>query len=189
MRVRLRERYTDAQLAAVYPTLRRYGREGAGATMDDRQSDHLLRIQMTIVVAEWMYEGGRVADLACGDGQIARALCDDPILGDLVGDYPLRGPIEETLGQVDRVELFVCSETLEHLDDPDAVLRAVRGRAEKLVVSTPIGETGSGNLEHYWGWDLEDVRAMLVDAGWAPVVFAECAVSDRGYRYQIWGCR
>ena len=187
MRIRLRERYTPEQLAAVYPAPRRYDRESGGAAMNDCQADHFLRVQATIALAAWMHDGGPVADLSCGDGQIARALTATPILGDLAAGYAIQGSIEETIHQLGPVELFICSETLEHLDNPDAVLVEIRKRARKLIVSTPYGEDTPVNPEHYWGWDKDGVGEMLAAAGFTPTAYMSLAVLRYPVFYQLWG--
>jgi hypothetical protein len=158
-----------------------------------RWADHLLRVDVTIQVARWLaaLNGCRsVADLSCGDAAIARALdMDTVILGDFAPGYEHQGPIEDTLDRIGPVDLFVCSETVEHLDDPDAVLKQIHTKARCLVLSTPVGETGDGNPEHYWGWDTDDVAAMLVGAGWRTVSLTEIKLRPNWvYDYQIWAC-
>lgn len=85
------------------------------------------------------------------------------------------------------VDLLVCSETLEHLDDPDAFLVRARTSARSLLVTTPENETGADNPEHYWGWDSEAVSAMLHSAGWRTVdhkIFQPLTADT--YRFQMW---
>ena len=109
------------------------------------------------------------------------------ILGDFAPGYELTGMIEETVHRVAHVNLFICCETIEHLDDPDAVLKQIRDRADALVLSTPIGETTPENPEHYWGWDQDGVRELLAGAGWEPVIQRD--VLHPLARFQLWGCR
>lgn len=85
------------------------------------------------------------------------------------------------------VDLLVCSETLEHLDDPDAFLERATLSARSLLLTTPENETATDNPEHYWGWDSEAVSQMLHDAGWNTVdhrVFTP--VTAQTYRFQMW---
>jgi hypothetical protein len=112
------------------------------------------------------------------------------IYGDLVHDVKnhLVGPIEETVFKLEPVDLFVCSETLEHLDDPDRVLALIRKRTKYLLISTPIGEYHTENPEHYWGWDVDGVRAMVDKAGFKPLVINELYLPGRYYDFQIWAC-
>lgn len=184
MRVRLRERHSDAELQRIY----------AVPHDSSHWRDHLIRVDTTIQTAKWM--GGRsVADLSCGDSRIASSLGIDTVyLGDYAPGYQFTGPIEKTIFEVPEVDLFILSETIEHVDDPDLVLRLIRNRAKMLVLSTPDGEgitsPDPGNEEHYWGWTSSDMHAMLVEAGWNPKVHQSINFYDPAfiYNFQIWGC-
>lgn len=181
MRKRLRPAHTEAELRELYRH-----------PHDHRQwEDHVQRVELTIAVARWF--AGSVlpaaADLSCGSGAILEAIpAERRYFGDYAPGWPYCGPIESTIDQVPDVDLFVCSETLEHLDDPDLVLKKIRGRSRMLVISTPIGETGDSNPEHYWGWDRDGVADMLTATGWRPVTYAELMLPTP-YDYQIWACR
>jgi hypothetical protein len=184
MRRRLRPAYTDAELATIYAT-----------PHDHRKHfDHLLRVDVTIQVGNWLAgEGvGRAADLSCGNGMVLQHIrARQKFYGDFAPRYPLVGPLEQTLDQIPDVDLFVCSETLEHLDDPDTVLKRLRDKTRMLLLSTPDGEDDDFNPEHYWGWDADEVRGMLVAAGFNPVVHTTVDLRPAGYVYsfQIWGCQ
>lgn len=184
MRVRLREMPSPGELATMY------------ATPHDHTQwvDHRIRVDFTTDLASYMVsEGQTVADLSCGDAAIARRLvtrCQaDAILGDLAPGYDLCGPIEQTIQQIPAVDLFICSETLEHLDDPDKVLGLIRGKTNRLILSTPEGETdGSRNKEHVWGWDADTVEQMLRNAGFDPKtkVLLDLRYAGGEYCFQIW---
>ena len=181
-RVRLRPAYSQAELAEIYA----YPWAFPGA-----MQDHRLRINTTIAVGRWFGQLDSVADLSCGDGEIALGLgaaCH--YLGDFAHGYPFQGPIEETIQQVPDADLFVCSETLEHVDDPDAVLRAIRPKCRYLLASTPIGEWNpEHNPEHYWGWTLEAFGMMLEEADFRKVVLVTLWTPPPYlYDYQIWLC-
>lgn len=160
-----------------------------------RWVDHLYRVDVTTAMAGLLLPpGGRVADLSCGDATIARRLeathGAHTQLGDYAPGYSHTGPIEETIGQIDPVHLFILSETLEHLDDPDMVLSQIRRKTSRLILSTPDGEGNNGNHEHLWGWDAEAVRQMLVGAGFRPLIHTTVDTRPAGYlySYQIWAC-
>lgn len=181
-RTRLRPAYTTEQLAEVYRTPHDH----------TRWADHHLRVDVTIEVARWMCRQHglqTVSDLSCGDAAIANALTETAVLGDYAPGYTYQGPIERTIDEIPPVDLFICSETIEHLDDPDMVLRKIRAKARCLVLSTPEGETGDSNPEHYWGWTSPDVEEMLRAAGFTPVVHNVLGLRETVYDYQIWGCR
>jgi hypothetical protein len=161
-------------LAETYPTPHDHTRFGWG---------HDLRVQLTIALGRAVQarEGlHSIADLSAGNGAIGEALMPEwgteaspgtvLFLGDIAPGYPITGPIEETVQQLDRIDLFVCSETLEHLDDPAQVLRDIRTRARWLLYSTPVhldvAEVTDENPEHLWQWDVIGVLGLLADAGW-----------------------
>lgn len=191
MRVQLRPFHDDVTLAKVY----------------DHVYDHTLWADHVQRVAWTIAEGRQIAhelnaqvmsDLSCGDGAILCGIAADRsevklIFGDLVpADHlDLIGPIEATIESFSSEmpsDLLVMTETLEHLRDPDAVLRAARSRFRGLLVSTPIGEdTTHDNIEHYWSWQMEDVLKMLTEAGWTPYRYARLDLP--WYDFQLWGCR
>lgn len=181
-RVRLRPRHTDSELRQLY----------AAPHVHTRWPDHILRVRLTVETAKWFTDAQSVADLSAGDAATIKAL-DIPrkVIGDFAPGYEITGPIEETIDLIEPVDLFICTETLEHLDDPDRVLRKIREKAKYLVLSTPCGETDDSNVEHYWGWDAGAVNAMLAHAGFQPVIETVLAFHDAGlpYDFQIWGCR
>ena len=186
MRVRLRPAWSPEQLAQIYAVPHKH----------DFWPDHRLRVAETINLAREMGVPDTVADLSCGDAVIGRALAPSRlILGDFAPGYELTGPLEQTLDQIPHVGMFICSETVEHLDDPDAVLARVREKADSLVLSTPLCETTDRNPEHYWGWDTDGVEAMLRAVSWTPVLQRNVIyMPDPGENwmaafYQIWGCK
>lgn len=169
MRTRLRPKHDDeaAFYASRYP----------GGYDHTRWPDHVERVEETVRWALRQLAGDSihsVADLSCGDGSLvatlARVLGADRVI---VGDVNTGGSamaVEQPLpASLDRlpdggVDLYVCSETLEHLDDPDRFLAALRTKTRLLLLTTPEGEATDGNPEHYWGWDSDAVRSMLVAA-------------------------
>jgi len=183
MRKRLRPAYPASELSTVYPS-----------TYDHtRWPDHLDRVAQTITFAHTAFpQAVSVADLSCGDAAIAQALADhwdaDCILGDLVAGYEHHGQIEDTITAVGPVDVFICSETLEHIDDPDHLLEQIRATASRLILSTPCDETIT-NPEHYWAWGAADVAAMLERAGWQPVAYQFIEYPDLDVRYQLWAAR
>lgn len=186
-RVRLRPAYDEAQLAELYPVPHDH----------TRWPDHIVRVDQTIALARDLAPDAKViADLSCGDAAIARELAGAAaahgeqvqlILGDYAPGYEITGPIEETLTQVKRADLWIISETVEHLDDPDGVLAGIRYRSDALVLSTPLSEFEPVNPEHYWGWDHDGVRDLLIGAGWNIAMQRD--VLHPLAQYQIWGCR
>lgn len=185
MRKRLRPMPSPDELARLY----------AKPHQHVRWADHRIRVDVTTTLACHVARaGGTVADLSCGDGAIALALQSTgmrAILGDYAPGYPIQGPIEETIHRIEPVDLYICSETVEHLDDPDSALAAIRQKTSTLVLSTPDGETDDSNPEHVWGWDAEAVEKMLRSAGFIPTSHTTLDLRPAGfvYSYQIWCCR
>ena len=184
-RTRLRPAYTPAELAALYTTPHDH----------TRWEDHKIRVAVTIEACRWFVRRGDVAsaaDLSCGDAAIINALdIEYPFLGDYAPGCDLTGPIEDTIDQIPPVDLFVCSETLEHLDDPDSVLKQIRAKTRYLVLSTPVDAGQDTNPEHYWSWDRVGVEEMLTAAGFAVDVYTAVDLRPGGYYYQfgIWASR
>ena len=135
-----------------------------------------------------------VADLSCGDGAIINSFKSyvpkiKLIKGDFVPDASLDvvGRIEDTIHTIEPVDLFILTETIEHLEYPVSFLAELRKKTRWLFLTTPTGEVpGHGNPEHIWSWDLDDMRTMLNDAGFTGEydIFVQ-----PHYTYQIWTCR
>jgi len=183
VRVRLRPAWSEAELAELCPVPHDH----------TKYRSHIVRVEHTISLGQALLRDTEmpavvtVADLSCGDAVIPRALCADPVLGDFAPGYPVTGMIENTVISCPLVDLFVLSETAEHVDDPDGLLAAIRYRAHRLLLSTPLAEFDDHNDQHYWGWDLDGVREMLIGAGWDPVLWSTVTGPDAAF--QIWGSR
>ncbi len=183
-RKRLRPAHSPERLAEIY------------ATPHDHTvfPDHVLRVDATIALARWMVGDGveRAADLSCGDGAVLSTVpAVSHIFGDFAPGYDYTGPIEETIEAIPPVNLLVCCETLEHLDDPDKVLGQIRRKTQGLVLSTPVGAWEDDNEEHYWAWSREGVEQMLTAAGFRLGVYLTVDFTPMGlpYNFGIWGAR
>lgn len=157
-----------------------------------RWTDHVRRVNATIDFGMSLLDGcvlDDAADLSCGDGAILDAIPSTrKIYGDLVSSHQLDvvGPIETTIHEIDEVDLIVSTETLEHLDDPDSVLKAIGEKTLMLLLSTPVNAwTDGSNTEHYWAWDTDAVSAMIESAGFRIVKYIELPL---WYQFGVWGC-
>lgn len=176
----LRPIWTESQLLRLY----------------DHQFDstlqHSERIQKTIEILDAFakdVDAKTVADLSCGDGAILNG-SQHPWQTKYLGDFTTTGPIDKTLMTIPQVDMFVCSETLEHLEDPGLTLYGIRCQARHLLLSTPTGEVDDKNPEHIWGWDEQGIGELLADAGWSHrsyVLFTQSPPLDK-YTFQIWTC-
>lgn len=183
-RVRLRPVHTPARLGQLYA-------EPHDHTL---WPDHVLRVDATIAFAR--EHAGPVdvaADLSCGSGAVLNALdAKWRLFGDYAPGYEYEGPIETTIGLIPHVDLFVCTETLEHVDDPDALLRLIRGKTDQLILSTPVDAWRDPNEEHYWAWSVRDIETMLRQAGFTVAASTVLDFTDQGcdyYRYGLWLAR
>jgi hypothetical protein len=178
---RLRPAYTETELAHLYQK-----------PHEHRQwRDHIHRVNMTIAMAKWWGELNSIADLACGDGAIIDALdARVKYKGDFAPGYEIVGALEETIHQIPVVDLFICSETIEHLDKPFEALKLIRAKSRHLILTTPNGESDSNNPQHYWGWDMAGMGSMLEEAGWNIEITTLISFKDKNliYDYQMWGC-
>jgi hypothetical protein len=189
----LRDFPDEAELAEMYAIPHDAKAWGAG---------HQLRVDATVALGCTMVDlddTSVVADLSCGNAEIPRRIAEHFECGVWLGDFApgprhsFTGPIEVTVEYLrdslgpddDHVDLFICSETIEHLADPWLVLERIGSVAERLLLSTPIDELdGSGTPEHIWGWGTHDVERMLLDTGWT-VTDSVLLLPHEGYEYQI----
>lgn len=196
---RLRAPYDVDQLARIY----------AEPYNSDRWPEHQLRIRVTAAIGNAMVDAfhDRVgADLSCGDGSLLRLLnLTERHFGDLMLSedaiyappyttslcIQYKGFIENTIHRIPPVDVFVMTETLEHLNYPDDMLMAIGEKSRRLVLSTPIEAWGDSNPEHYWAWDREYVSMMIQEAGFcntATFAVLDCRSNGQGYQFGIWGC-
>lgn len=209
-RVRLREARPEGE--AAY-----YARTYPSGYRHDVWPDHVERVAASVeMIARYSGLFRTAADLSCGDAAILKGCApflDSVVLGDVNGvpdevfgeaGWPPgvssahRLPASALPESLDRLrdrpplDLFVLSETLEHMDDPDLLLGLLSARSRYLFLSTPAGETAeTGNPEHYWSWEPADLHEMFLHTGWTPLELKLLKpVSTRGmanaYTYQMW---
>jgi hypothetical protein len=182
-RARLRPAHSAQALAGIYATPHQHA----------KWADHKVRVAVTAQFAHALV--GKVAkgaDLSCGDGTILSSMdVGERFFGDFAPGYPLTGPVDDTIEQIPHVDLFVSTETIEHLDDPDQTLKLIRGKASTLILSTPVDAFQDTNPEHYWAWSRAGVETMLTDAGFTVVAYCEVDFRPSGgeYSFGVWYCR
>ncbi len=125
-------------------------------------------------------EGKRVVDVGCGSGygSLLLSWAAASVIGiDLDPtaitharqqfpevDYRVAAA-DEPLG--DEVDLAVCFEVLEHVADPDAVLRAIAGQSRRLLLSmpNPLAVGSHLNPHHVNDWPVAHLKRRLRAAG------------------------
>lgn len=141
---------------------------------------HKIRTLVTGGMIAWL-RPGTVCDPACGDASLLQtAHLLHPIQLGYLGDishpsmenlditFPNRRYVQDaakTLEGAPPVDLVVLTEFLEHVQDPDSILRLARQKGTMLVASSPLNENES-NPEHFWAWDGEGYQEMLKETGW-----------------------
>jgi hypothetical protein len=146
-----------------------------------------------------------VFDPACGDGSIVLLANDlnriDRILLRDISQpgcdaIPRKENVEVQVGDImssewdEEFDLVVLTEVLEHIEDPDRILRLARRRSKFLVASSPEMRIGQfdRNVEHLWMFDGDGYVKMLMDAGWLPFHKTHMGFPNSDYDFQIWVC-
>lgn len=202
-RIRLRDARPEGE--AVF-----YARTYPDGYRHDVWPDHVERVKASAdMIEKYAWQFRTAADLSCGDGALINRIShrlSRAVLGDINGvpasaAVGCRAQVLETIGaatlpdsleHLEPVDLFILSETLEHMDDPDGLLVRVGDVARYLFLSTPLNEEAdSGNTEHYWSWGQDDVHRILEGAGWSPLeleLLRPVSTWDMpgAYTYQLW---
>lgn len=182
----LRNFHSSERLSQIYSKPHDHSIYGRG---------HHTRVEITkVVLAEVANrtKSSSVGDLSCGNGAIAKSLnFSHTYLGDYAPGYDYFGPIDKTILNMPKVSLYICSESLEHLEDPATVLKLIRNKSDHMILSTPIENWEDTNEEHYWSWDRDGVESLLVESGWSVDSFLMLDTTTFGepYKYGIWGCK
>jgi hypothetical protein len=151
---------------------------------------------LMISVGKSFRDVSSIADLSCGDATIARVLGEhygvEPVLGDFAPGYEYTGFLSSTVPQLEVVDLYVCTNTVEHLDDPDSDLKLIREHCREMLCSTPVEEWDEPSGGHYWAWDREGVEEMLRRAGFRVSAYVELDLTpfwNPHCKHGIWACR
>ena len=169
--------------------------------------DHQLRALVTGAAIAWI-KPKSVIDPACGDGTVVLAadllsgiervwLSDisGPNILDLVkrldGRHPSwsisKTPLEQAMEIAGQFDVIVLTEILEHLEDPDGLLRQAAKMARFLVASSPQmrDQQVDDNPEHLWMFDADGYRGLLGANRWQAIQHTELNFPYQ-YDFQIW---
>jgi hypothetical protein len=101
------------------------------------------------------------------------------------------GDIKVILDNASKTDVVVLTEILEHLSDPDSVLRLARVCGTYLVASSPVMRPAQvdGNPEHEWQFDRAGYEQMLQAGGWSVMQYTFLNFPATEYDFGIWVCR
>jgi hypothetical protein len=154
--------------------------------------EHVRRVAFTRdLIQELVSEHGltSLADLSSGDAEVTKSVRG--LDSRHYRDYSDHGEDILSLlnGLLQPVDLFVCTETIEHLEAPWTVIEKIREKTKWLVLSCPNGEKNTENWEHYWSFTQNDVLDMLTQAGFTETKCHGLWEPGWNYDYQIWTAR
>lgn len=162
------------------------GERQVSPSLDGIRRDHVARYEWA---AAQLPAHSRVIDFACGVGYGTRILADaghkargydkdNDALRYAERHYSGAGTIFVTAngnapGPLPESDAAVCFETIEHLEDPRPLLRALRAAAPLLLASVPNedvmpysprpGVVTAFHHRHYTKWEF---KALLQECGW-----------------------
>jgi hypothetical protein len=168
------------------------------------QSVHNARFRATrdlVVQAVTEFDVVSIVDFGCGDGGLLALLADEGIeetRGVLTWGYDLM-PSNVRYGtevrhvdvryrdflnaEVEWGQLAICTEVLEHLQDPHGWLRLVRSHSDFLIASSPANETEEHHDgSHAWCWDMDGYARLVSQAGYRVMEHVEV---EGGFNFQV----
>jgi len=172
--------YTEEQIAADYGVVwpQAADDDSAGYAHQNLAGCKNRFIMQNVCVAfgEGFGKVTSLADMSCGDARVPRSLAEysgiEPILGDYTPGYAYTGTLQETVPKLPVVDLFVSTNTVEHLNEPDEDLKLIRQHCNKLLLACPIDEHDAGG-QHLWFWTREGVEDMFTAAGFRQEAYCE----------------
>jgi SAM-dependent methyltransferase len=157
------------------------GERQVAPTIDGIRRDHVARYEFA---ATHIGKKKRVIDFACGVGYGAHVLAtaghsvhafdvDTDALA-YAGKHFKHARVKHSAmdardpGALPKADAAVCFETVEHLEDPRPLLRALRAAAPQLLASVPNESVYpyTGQAYHYRHYTLAQFEALLAECGW-----------------------
>jgi SAM-dependent methyltransferase len=158
------------------------GERQVAPTIDGIRRDHVARYEFA---ARSIGRRRRVIDFACGIGYGSRLLAEAGHVVhacDVDEDALAYGRKHFGHGRVKfdaidardpsalpKTDVAICFETVEHLEDPRPLLRALRASAPRLIASVPNEAVYpyTGQAYHYRHYTPAQFKELLAECGWA----------------------
>ena len=194
MRERVHDRYSDAEFDELYKA------PWEQASPDHPHLEHCpnpwVYWDLMVAFGKSFSGVGSIADMSCGDATVPRALGEHfgvaPMLGDYAPGYAYTGTLQDTVPLLPVVDLYVCTNTVEHLDDPDTDLKLIREHCTEMLLATPVEEWHDHDNGHYWAWDRDGVEEMAAAAGFTVSAYVELDLTpfwNPHCKHGIWAMR
>lgn len=180
---KLRRFHTPQRLAEIY----------ANQYQHVQWQSHQERVQVTTEIAQRLIDAEgikRIADFSAGDRAIVSGLAGytDAWLHDITDDGV--DIVERLREETFQYDLFICTETIEHVERPWELLEEIAPRTRWLLLSTPLDEDpAEDNWEHYWSFEAVDIDDLLIQSGFPHGVMTTHRPATGPYTYQIWIAR
>lgn len=164
----------------------KHGERQVSPTIDGIRKDHVDRYKF---VAKRLAKGSRVIDFACGigygtrtmavAGAIAHGFDIDPEAIEYAKQHYIWHNTEFAVkdgnnpGDLGEYDVAVSFETIEHIEDPRPLLKALRAAAPVLYCSVPneavmpfSPEPGITTAYHFRHYTKKQFKALLAECGW-----------------------
>lgn len=163
------------------------GERQVSPTIDGIRKDHVDRYKF---VAKRLARGARVIDFACGIGYGARIMATagavvhgfdvDPEAVEYAKRHYIWHNTEFSVadgrapGKLGEYDVAVCFETIEHIEDPRPLLKALCAASSVLYCSAPneavmpfSPQPGMTTAFHFRHYTKQQLDALLAECGWA----------------------
>lgn len=156
-------------------------------TMEElEQVEHQLRLQRHVARYRYIrrYCYGKVVDIGCGVGYGTYLISQNPDVTDIIGVDPSRDSINKACerfsapklkyecGYFHQCNVFRSSvatiiEVLEHIEDPEALLRqCYAAKVDRIIATVPAYKTTHFNMHHCHDFKISDFISLFRKSGY-----------------------